>query len=378
MALIFHTNYLHGSYLDDLKFFLKPAENAPLLAHKSNPTNADLTITTDSENRPVIGYGYDLIENKSSAIFDLTNEGVVLTSAQITAIHNLTSTTTGIPSGLAGLKLPNEAAADSLLDVSIAIRNDSFDDFCDQNGIARLPNSRERVVLMNMWYQGGTHYIGAGFHITKALQKGNRAEIWYQIRYQSSANGVGVISRRYADATNFGLYNQTSPDAEEARSIYAMLNDTGHRARMLQYDQTNASYMAAATATYGLAVPTLTTALTPARDAFVTWVKSETGSGASHIPAAVDPTAIYYAGDSQGGVTLDASADENLPGYVKDNLIVGSLLKDTLSGGAGKDVLFGWYGADTLDGGADGDTLLGGGGFDTYIADRKRIGNSTA
>lgn len=92
-----HTNYLTGSYQNDLSFLLKVSENNFL---RLDPINTSyLSITTDSENRPVIGYGYDLVANRSDAIADLTSAGVVLTQTQISAINALTDATRGIPAG---------------------------------------------------------------------------------------------------------------------------------------------------------------------------------------------------------------------------------------------------------------------------------------
>ena len=76
-----HTNYLYGSYQNDLRFLLKVAENNPLRLHPNDASY--LSVTTDSRNRPVIAYGYDLIANRGQrAIDDLTAVGVMLTAGQ--------------------------------------------------------------------------------------------------------------------------------------------------------------------------------------------------------------------------------------------------------------------------------------------------------
>src|SRR5437899_1540322 len=144
----FSFGFLQGSYPDDLLFFLKIAENNPLRLGASSA----LPITTDSVNRPVIGYGYDLIANRGAAISDLTSAGVSLTTAQQNAIGSLTNSTRGIPAGLVGLTLPSEASASALLNTSITAIQRSFDSFLAGNSIA-LPESCERVALFSMWYQ---------------------------------------------------------------------------------------------------------------------------------------------------------------------------------------------------------------------------------
>ncbi len=170
-----HEDYLYGSYALDLRSLLKSAENAA----------ADLSIDEDSEHRAVIGFGYDLIANRDVAIEDLEAVGVVLTAAQIAAINALNANTRGIPAALAGLALPNAAAANALLDRAISARTLDFDTFFRNKGVV-LPDSREKAVLMSMWYQLPGYFGG---ELTKDLVAGNRAEVWYQIRYQSAAGG---------------------------------------------------------------------------------------------------------------------------------------------------------------------------------------------
>ncbi|MDB5814683.1 MAG: hypothetical protein JWN23_1800, partial [Rhodocyclales bacterium] len=113
-------------------------------------------------------------------------------------------------------------------------------------------------------------------------------------------------------------------------------------------------------------VQTLTEALTPARDAFVTWANTQHGAGAPEISASTDATAIYYKEPEKTGegVFMNATADESLPGNVNNNLLVGSAGDDSLYGGAGNDYLLGQAGNDQLDGGSGNDTLVGGDGDD--------------
>ena len=66
-----HANWLTGSYAADLQFLLKVAENNDLRLGTStdglHPTR-DIVANPDSL---VIGYGYDLVKNKSIAYSDL-------------------------------------------------------------------------------------------------------------------------------------------------------------------------------------------------------------------------------------------------------------------------------------------------------------------
>lgn len=115
-----------------------------------------------------------------------------------------------------GLALPNEErAATGLLNLAIEKRNGKFVDFL--TSIGGMGVSRERAVLESMWYQGQSRYLPSNGEITKALREGNRAEVWYQIRYESAKNGGGVITRRYAESAYFGLYDSSMPTDKEAK-----------------------------------------------------------------------------------------------------------------------------------------------------------------
>lgn len=353
-----HTNYLNGSYENDLRFLLKVAENNPLRLHPNQTSY--LQITTDSRNRPVIGYGYDLVANRGqTAIGALTAAGVVLTPEQRAALSALTTTTTGIPTALAGLALPSEAAATVLLDGALAARNDDFTRFLTRYA-GGVDFSRERAVLESMWYQGQGAYLAPTFQITQALRDGNRAEVWYQIRYGSAADGGGVINRRYAESAYFGLYEDAALTESEAKNIYRMFGS--HRQDMLNYDQRNAAARAAATLTYGLAVPSLNDAqgLGLARDRVIADL-TNTYTGLSAQLVNISATNLYLnpakATDTNRGGTIDASAFE---AYYSDknDLLVGLDQVDVLRGGAGDDFLIGGAGNDALDGGSGSDTYV--------------------
>ncbi|WP_240481673.1 putative Ig domain-containing protein [Dechloromonas denitrificans] len=355
-----HTNYVNGSYQSDLQFFLKVAENNDL---RRNPSNASyLNITTDTKTRPVIGYGYDLVANRGAAINDLTAIGVVLTETQRTALGALSDNTTGIPADLVGLALPSEAAATSLLNRAIAARDSAFNLFLTRNGIT-LTDSRERAVLMSMWYQTPVYFrskYGSITNMTQALIDGNRAEVWYQIRYKSAADGQGVINRRYAESAYFGLYESGTVSENEAKSIFRTLSL--HRKEMLDYDQTNAARRIAAASTYGLTVPALNDAegLGLAKDRFLSDLAIIYPNLSAQL-ANINASNIYLnpakTTDSSRGWTIDASIFE---AYYSDknDLLVGLDQVDTLKAGQGDDFLIGGLGNDTLQGGS---------GLDSYI-----------
>lgn len=152
----------------------------------------------------------------------------------------------------------------------------------------RMPLSDERIALTSVAYNRGpgalTGTRGGNEHpVMAAIRGGDRAEAWYQLRYNcwgtlENAEG-GLRKRRFAEAQVFGLYDdpaEVSPD--EARNVISMFNR--HRkeidrvedrfgdsldappARPNRITQANRDYPGL-TALYGR-VPTLEAALAPA------------------------------------------------------------------------------------------------------------------
>lgn len=88
-----------------------------------------------------------------------------------------------------------------------------------------LQNSREMVSLLSLACNAQTLI---GEKLTKAMWEGNRAEAWFEIRYNSN-NGkesrcLGLAKRRFLEAQIFGLYdNPASVGSTEAQQIFKML-----------------------------------------------------------------------------------------------------------------------------------------------------------
>jgi len=109
-----------------------------------------------------------------------------------------------------------------------------------KTNIGPVPFSRERIALFSLAFNtkdGKTSLLGK--NLATALDNNNRAEAWYEIRYNSNGNkSGGIAKRRFAESSLFGLYEPESiwDDAdhawyEEAKWIFAMVED--HREKIL-------------------------------------------------------------------------------------------------------------------------------------------------
>lgn len=122
--------------------------------------------------------------------------------------------------------------------------------------LSGIPASRERAALYSLAYNtkdGSTSLLGDG--LKTAIENGNRAEAWYEIRYNSNSlakhaiegweltegeedqlavkHDDGIAKRRFAEAAVFGRTDGTPVSEQEALGTYAMF--ANHRDYILDY-----------------------------------------------------------------------------------------------------------------------------------------------
>jgi Ca2+-binding RTX toxin-like protein len=414
MSLMFtRTNFITGSYAGDVLLLLEVSENNSLRLTK-NP-NAAVNVQKDSVNRAFIGYGYDFASNGAAqSVADLTAAGAVIAdvAALQAAINALPINGGATPSEIAAVSaqvyLPNAASAATLLQEAITQRETSFLAFLRQYGLPTEPNTEERAALFDLYYQQPAFFVKTATNasgrttqlptnLTQALQSGNRAEAWYQIRYGSSANGsqgLGIVDRRYIDSQLFGLFaNSDSPTALEALQAYQTL--TSHRSTIIMYedkfgsdpDATDSIALATskqilnANKTYGLtdtpnAVQTLAATFAPAVDVIMSnYVRNVSPLLASEPDTFARSTDIFIAGPTNLGVnaslgdvtpfTPTASLADSAAEANSNHILLGTGDGDTLVGGLGNDILIAGAGNETLTSGLGDDTIVAGDGTDT-------------
>ncbi len=235
-----HTTWTTGSYQTDRDFLLKVAENNALRIDGITNLNAQF----DGNNSIAIGYGFDLLVNDDNAIrarFTVLNQqigsNVTLTEAdagqlriardirtQLRAIDDQLKRGQITPAEAAQQKAPlidelvqiaaeltidlgNESAASRLLQ---NVANDSQNELDAFLADAAVADSKEKAVLVSMWYQTPAYLrrsSGGRTNLAEALANDKRAEAWYEIRYGSMAtnyraspNGA-MPNRRCLDST---------------------------------------------------------------------------------------------------------------------------------------------------------------------------------
>ncbi len=207
-------------------------------------------------------------------------------------------------------------------------------------------------------------YNGINFPATaKAILQDNRAEAWYEIRYNSnggSSKSSGIANRRYSEADLFGLYDSGPFTPVEAKEVLRMY--TRHRDTILQYETSFPPPL-------GISLE-----IKSAKDYLITsFASNATIDG--EVLVGVDkanalennPNDYYLQGTAKNDLIFGEGGSDLIYGNTGGDVIYGGEENDTLFGEGGSDTLHGEGGNDLLIGGAGNDTINGGAGVDTYI-----------
>ena len=363
--------------------------------------------TADGDRKPTIGVGFNLEEDSvRDAVFDELGIDDLRLQEQLeviiaTADGGITNANEELRSDL-DTALQDWAAANPDYDgatrfeltegqarsVFTALEG-QFEDNIDQ-WLDGIPNSRERAVLYSLSYNGRgpsdpRSLLGDG--LQGAIESGDRAEAWYEIRYNSNlGQDNGIAKRRFVEAAVFGLYEAPGVPAtgevssEAARGAFAMLGR--HRDQILAYEQEFADALSTASGDldviagrFGGDLPSQARALPGAFAPALETLRSEIGDALDSALAA-DLGVLDVQVAQEGGGVLDGNAetvngqargrDELLVGSDGGDVVDGGGGADLIAGGAGDDDLFGGSGDDVLRGGRGDDDLAGGAGDDTY------------
>ena len=209
--------------------------------------------------------------------------------------------------------------------------------------LAGIPHSQEREALFSLCWNGPSLL---GPKLKAAIEAGDRAEAWYEIRYNSNGNEIaGLANRRYVEAETFGLFD-THGKATFAEALKAGQMLARHHETVLRYEARYDPDQAGATkgmpgidAISGEMAPAIRTAL-----------KALGLSRNQHVEE------LLAAGN--GGATVSGDGTSLDGSHNDDDLILGSRGADILLGNGGADILAGMRGADILTGGAGADLFV--------------------
>ena len=373
----------------------------------------------DSKGLPTIGIGFNLTDKNIRELvlakFGITDVSMREEIAEIIKNNqsDIDALQTELDNKMEGLASQNPPLANrstftfsdgdlgidemrSVFDVAVTIYDEgdpTAETTSDQIGrvndwLSGIPDSKERVVLVSLSYNG---ILSESTSLRRAIINDDRAEAWYEIRYNSNKDSLddnppddapGVAKRRFYESEVFGLYDD--PDdisLVEAQSVYRMLQL--HRDKILEYealygvnpDGTSGSrnMIAEANFDYDLEggefqVDSLTQALNPAYYTILYELNSSNGLGLG-VSDYLSTDIYIDPGRSSSKETVDPDHRGFLTGSERNDILLGEGGSDILHGAAGDDVLLGGAGTDFLSGGAGNDVYVyaPGDGEDTII-----------
>jgi Ca2+-binding RTX toxin-like protein len=230
-----------------------------------------------------------------------------------------------------------------------------------------VPQGNERITLLSLVFNNIIK-PGESPSLLAAIKNGNRAEAWFEIRYNTNKAGTGmengIAKRRYYEADLFGLYNNPNSITEdESKTVMRMY--TLHKDKIDSYEGLYHNQVTKANTDYNVTwVKTLESNLNDAKSYLIV-------NFATNIGMSIDGEVIVGAGLSSYAykekTNINDTGAKSLIGTDKKDLIFGEAGNDSIDGGANNDVIYGGTGDDTITGGKGNDYLIGGIGNDTYV-----------
>jgi len=225
-----------------------------------------------------------------------------------------------------------------------------------------IPQSRERAVLESLAFNNPA-IIRQSVSLRKAIIEGNRAEAWYEIRYNTNGGSNpsgGIANRRFKESELFGLYDEgmSTPIIfrDEALQIYQMYQN--HRESILGYEIEYGDGSTGKNRRNDAGATSLENSVKPAYDLLIDEFVTIPLEG---LDLGIDFRDIQVADDT--GETLEGTKRDNFKlgaGQDTNDLLIGGIGNDVILGNGGKDVLHGGDGTDWIEGGSGNDFIFGG------------------
>jgi Ca2+-binding RTX toxin-like protein len=372
MSIQLHTNYAFGNYADTLFAILKQLEGIkwqPYLDSKKIPTIGVGFNLTDSSVFDKVATTLGIDPNASVSERNYYNQIFAAARQPYSTVEDLLFALNSIMldryadiTDMAVNKQPAfefDISSDAQIQLAfnkiIPAYEDRVTSWLTANGIAGIGESNERVALVSLAYNSPTDKITGypnllGPALGKALAAGDRAEAWYEIRYDSNGGtspSSGIANRRYKESELFGLYNDANNVTEDdAKNAYRMF--TRHKTVIMGPDGEDGGAPGYEdtypVANANIALPglltayTLQTELTQARQLLLSKYSYGVDIAWNHIQVGEDSTSFV--------VAKHYDDSDRLIGTQYNDLILGESGDDYIDGNGGNDVMYGGAGDD--------------------------------
>jgi len=316
----------------------------------------------NKDDTPTIGYGLALYNKKSgakesTAFDDIKKAGINISKTDEKIFHKIETAMQANPRNDITIKklvnqldldLGSEKTGKKVYSYTAERYEAATKSALGTTLYDELKDSKELASLVDLVYNGGGGIIGPG--MKHALEHGNRAEAWFQMRYDSNGGasrgsaGKGLADRRVRESNMFSLYDE-NPNVENMKDII----------RMSRFHADKIGDEEHAFPTVYSGEQSITEQIQPAKDYLI----EAFGKNVIVDGKVIVGNDTVNDNSTNGGHT---HTNDTLDGTEKNDLIFGEKGDDILRGNAGNDILYGGEGADKLYGGIGNDTYMAGEG----------------
>jgi hypothetical protein len=285
----------------------------------------------------------------------------------------------GLPPNLKKFEFAHVDQSRAALAASMQDTEDELDSWWGEFG---LDLSEERGAIASLFQEG--YRYGLKDTLMEFFNDGNRAAVWFEIRYRNSGLGDGegqfvpadkvIAARRYLQSEAFELYNDPEgvgfDEAEEVGFFY-----TDNRGQIQSYEKRYDADGLIGSGRAGRGEHDIAAHLQPAMRAVADRYDIDIGQmeellikgGGAGVFYGDNPADNFNSRANDDDFIIGTLGRDRIAGGAGNDVIVGRAGNDLLQGGSGNDRLHGGEGADRLEGGAGNDRLAGGGGVDVLI-----------
>jgi len=284
-----------------------------------------------------IGYGYTFFRNNNLALWQAA--GITLTSAEVALLQSIDAAPDSQKDSLA-LQFTRSISKPE----AVELLRQTYPEYEGPANTLVMPFSEERIAFVSLTYNRGVLAVNTKMQaFFTAIGNQDRAEAWYQIRYNSNGKrndpdptqgANGIANRRYAESNLFDLYENTMTTEAEAKSIFRMY--TVHRSTISGYE----SSFPPATATSRTFRDESFVARNLLLSTFALFADAPVVSGEVLVGSNIGNRDNVPGND----LLLGEARYNNLRGQGGDDIIYGNIVGDDLYGDAGNDVLEGGEG----------------------------------
>ena len=184
------------------------------------------------DGKATIGYGYTFNRNDNVALWQAA--GITLSATEWAVLQQIDSVNSAQKTVIA-LNQFNKTLTHQEAQASLGQTYQLYESPANQ---LTMPESWERAAFVSITYNRGVSTVHNKMQdFYNAVMNGNRAEAWFEIRYDSQTTSPdyvdGIAKRRYFEAETFGLYNDPNNVTEtEAKQVLQMYTSPSSHHRL--------------------------------------------------------------------------------------------------------------------------------------------------